>query len=200
MMRNTPGRRMVGALSVKPAPAAEQHYRGTRADREAHQRPNPYGIVDARRTAARRPRGVPSAEVGNRRRSVLVVGALVVVLGGVFLAFLPFDHSASGPVRVSNRVTTQSRTWHCRAPASSAFERVPTVQMVGDTPSGVTSPGPTFVSAPEVNEASPPLYCRQPARHRLSLGAALVAVGVGGWILAGVRLREGSKLLSPAQR
>jgi hypothetical protein len=129
----------------------------------------------------------------------LAVGALVVVLGGVFLAFLPFDHSASGPVRVSNHATTQTRAWHCRAPALSAFERAPTVQMVGDTPSGgVTSPGPTFVLPPDANEARPPLFCRGPARQRLGFGVALAAVGVGGWIVGAVRLRKGSSLPSPA--
>ena len=75
-----------------------------------------------------------------------------------------------------------------------------TVQIVGDTPSGVTSPGPTFVLPPDPNEASPPLYCRGPARQRLGFGVALAAVGVGGWIVAAVRLRKDSKLLSPASR
>jgi hypothetical protein len=136
--------------------------------------------------------------VDDHRRSVLAVGVLVVLLGGVFLVFLPFDHRASGPVRVSSQVTTQRLTWHCRAPALSAFERVPTVQTVGDTPWGVSSPGPTFVIAPEVNEASPPLYCRGPARKRLGFGVGLAAVGVGGWIVAAARLRKGSRLSSPA--
>jgi hypothetical protein len=66
------------------------------------------------------------------------------------------------------------------------------------TPSGVTSPGPTVVLSPEAYEASPPLYCRRPARQRLGFGVALVAVGVGGLIVAAIRLRKGSGWLSPA--